>query len=321
MDALSEAKPEAEPLQIGTNVALRSSISPSLQVTPPRSIFLRDMPVEGLWQCLDRRALARQTPNMADEDAAKRNPPWSRDELILAFDLYMRHRERLPDSDSPEVGELSRELGRLADVLGHQERGEGYRNANGVYMKLGNFRRLDPEYTSAGRVGLQRGSKGDELVWNEFAHDIARLQKAAQAIRENAASGQASSAIFDGHDEQEIADAPEGRLVTRLHRSRERNRKLVQRKKDAFMKRHGRVYCEACGFDFEEVYGERCEGLIECHHTRPVHTLRPGDRTKLSDLVLVCSNCHRAIHAKAPWLSIEELRKIVAPGPTVHHVR
>ena len=28
-----------------------------------------------------------------------RNPTWSRDELILALDLYMRRREQLPDSD------------------------------------------------------------------------------------------------------------------------------------------------------------------------------------------------------------------------------
>jgi 5-methylcytosine-specific restriction enzyme A len=39
-----------------------------------------------------------------------RNPTWSRDELILALDLYMRRRERLPDSDDPEVVELSRAL-------------------------------------------------------------------------------------------------------------------------------------------------------------------------------------------------------------------
>ncbi|WP_421989133.1 HNH endonuclease [Roseococcus sp.] len=39
-------------------------------------------------------------------------------------------------------------------------------------------------------------------------------------------------------------------------------------------------------------YGERGRGFIECHHTRPLHTLRPGDKTKIADLVLVCSNCH-----------------------------
>jgi hypothetical protein len=39
-----------------------------------------------------------------------RNPTWSRDELILALDLYLRHRERLPDSDDAEIVELSRRL-------------------------------------------------------------------------------------------------------------------------------------------------------------------------------------------------------------------
>jgi hypothetical protein len=41
------------------------------------------------------------------------NPTWSRDELILALDLYMRHREWLPDSDDPEVVELSLALNAL----------------------------------------------------------------------------------------------------------------------------------------------------------------------------------------------------------------
>lgn len=35
-----------------------------------------------------------------------RNPTWTRDELILALDLYMRHRERLAP--------VARERGRLA---------------------------------------------------------------------------------------------------------------------------------------------------------------------------------------------------------------
>jgi hypothetical protein len=37
----------------------------------------------------------------------RRNPVWSRDELILALDLYMRFRPTLPNKASAEVTELS----------------------------------------------------------------------------------------------------------------------------------------------------------------------------------------------------------------------
>jgi hypothetical protein len=42
-----------------------------------------------------------------------RNPTCSRDELILALDLYLRHRERLPDSNDAEIVELSQTLNSL----------------------------------------------------------------------------------------------------------------------------------------------------------------------------------------------------------------
>jgi len=35
---------------------------------------------------------------------------------------------------------------------------------------------------------------------------------------------------------------------------------------------------------------------IEVHHLRPVHTMKPGEKTKLADLALLCSNCHRMAH-------------------------
>jgi 5-methylcytosine-specific restriction protein A len=39
-----------------------------------------------------------------------------------------------------------------------------------------------------------------------------------------------------------------------------------------------------------------------------VETLGDGMATKLSDLALLCANCHRMIHARRPWLSMDELR-------------
>src|SRR5687768_8614763 len=73
----------------------------------------------------------------------RRNPVWSRDELILALNLYMQHRPTFPDDRHPGVVELSRFLNRLAKVTGTSG-GDDFRNANGVAMKLQNFRRFDP---------------------------------------------------------------------------------------------------------------------------------------------------------------------------------
>ena len=77
------------------------------------------------------------------------------------------------------------------------------------------------------------------------------------------------------------------------------------------LKRFCTLACEVCNFDFSKVYGERGKDYIECHHTIPVHRMKEGDKTKLSDLALVCSNCHRMIHIKRQWLNIDELRSII----------
>ena len=115
------------------------------------------------------------------------------------------------------------------------------------------------------------------------------------------------------YDEDEITEAAEGRVFTRLHRYRERNRALVERRKQGSMRAAGKLACEACGFDFRETYGSRGEGYIEAHHTKPVHTLaEDGGTTKLEDLALVCANCHRMIHAARPWLTVAELKALLS---------
>lgn len=108
-----------------------------------------------------------------------------------------------------------------------------------------------------------------------------------------------------------IAEAREGKIRTRSHIVRERNRKLVQRKKESVRQKTGRLVCEACKFDFAEKYGERGENFIECHHTKPLRDLEPGSKTYLKDLVLLCSNCHSMIHAKQPWLEMKDLRRFI----------
>jgi 5-methylcytosine-specific restriction enzyme A len=138
-------------------------------------------------------------------------------------------------------------------------------------MKMMNFRRFDKEYTSAGKVGLTRGNKEEEAVWLEFSQDRERLVRIANAIRQ-AISLPADKYISIGNEEEAV-EAEEGRLLTRLHRTRERSRKLVEQRKQKALAEFGRLRCEACRFDFQQHYGDRGRGFIEVHHIKPLATL------------------------------------------------
>jgi hypothetical protein len=75
---------------------------------------------------------------------------------------------------------------------------------------------------------------------------------------------------------------------------------------------HG-LSCAVCGFNFEEVYGERGKDFIEVHHVKPLSAI--GEQVAIdpkNDLVPVCSNCHRMIHRrKDAVLTVEELNALL----------
>src|SRR4051794_33142627 len=135
------------------------------------------------------RVLRRMGFTVRQPEREGRNPPWTRDELILALDLYMCHRPFIPGDRHPDVIELSDLLGRLATAEGRASASGLFRNPNGVGMKLGNFARFDPEYTGRGKRGLPHGSEGEKEVWRDFAADPERLRAAAAAIRTAVAEG------------------------------------------------------------------------------------------------------------------------------------
>jgi 5-methylcytosine-specific restriction protein A len=104
---------------------------------------------------------------------------------------------------------------------------------------------------------------------------------------------------------------PEGKELTRIHKSKERNSQVVIKKKEKVLRESGNLACEVCGFDFVKFYGQIGYGFAECHHIIPLSMLRDEQKTKLSDLAIVCANCHRILHKTRPLLSIQELRAIV----------
>lgn len=106
-------------------------------------------------------------------------------------------------------------------------------------------------------------------------------------------------------------EASEGLKAYVAHLRRERNRSLVEAKKRQALAQCGRLSCEACGFDFAASYGQLGEGYCEVHHKIPLASLETERVTKLTDLAVVCSNCHRILHRKIPMPSISELKACV----------
>lgn len=121
------------------------------------------------------------------------------------------------------------------------------------------------------------------------------------------------SDYIEGIDEEtenaiEITGMTEGQKKEYLTTRYERN----QKNREACIKIHG-LKCFACGFDFEQIYGLLGQGFIEVHHRDQL-----SDQKKEviinpeTDLVPLCSNCHRMIHRqKNNNLKVEELKRII----------
>ena len=104
------------------------------------------------------------------------------------------------------------------------------------------------------------------------------------------------------------------------HRIRERSPRIRKKKIDAVLRERGTLACEVCTFDFAETYGEALGGgFTEVHHVVPLSEASGSATTRLIDLAVVCSNCHRMLHRAKPWIRPDELRLILDPNenPTV----
>ena len=98
----------------------------------------------------------------------------------------------------------------------------------------------------------------------------------------------------------------------------ERNPELRRLTIKVFKENHGgRVFCECCGFDFGIAYGEIGDEYIEVHHTKPFSqaTAEAGGThaVRVSDMALLCSNCHSMIHRvgrQGDCMSVAELKAL-----------
>ncbi len=235
-------------------------------------------------------------------------PNWQRDEIILALDLYFDLEPREMDNANPKVIELSQTLNNLPIHKG-AKLNQKFRNPNGVGLKLSNFKAIDPDFDGKGMV---RYSISDLKIFEEFKgrrDELKRLANRIKAITIKDDLNHQLSVLSDS--EEDLTSVNEGNVIYKLHKLRERNPSLARLKKKKYLDKYGKLDCEVCGFDFFNKYGQLGMGFIECHHRTPLANLEESTKTKLEDLALVCSNCHRMLHKGIDTLSIKELKTLI----------
>lgn len=74
---------------------------------------------------------------------------------------------------------------------------------------------------------------------------------------------------------------------------------------------HYGTSCAACGFNFEDKYGEAGKDFIHVHHLKPLANIKEGYVVDpVEDLRPVCPNCHAMIHKGKPAYSIEKIQEL-----------
>lgn len=228
------------------------------------------------------------------------NPNWTREEVILAVDLYYKVEKSIPGPNDPRVIALSKELRSLPY---HREASKvaSFRNPAGVVFKLQNIRQ------AAVGQGLSHTARVDLEVWKEFGGDKTAALAAAARIR---CGLQIAKADEPPDEDFEFA---EGRAVTEAHKRIERN-KSIRKKLLKTRRNAGNLRCEVCANAGEKLEGSIRESIFEAHHTRPI--AGTGEvKTKLSDMALLCANCHRLVHRvmslRKAWVSLDEVRGVI----------
>ncbi|WP_130733204.1 HNH endonuclease [Flavobacterium sp. J27] len=98
---------------------------------------------------------------------------WTREELILALNLYLKLPFGKFNKTTPEIINLSKLIGRTADA---------------VAMRLSNYAAVDPYHQARGVKGLENGKKQVQPIWDEFyknREELVFLSEQILAQKEN----------------------------------------------------------------------------------------------------------------------------------------
>jgi putative restriction endonuclease len=123
---------------------------------------------------------------------------WTREELIVAFNLYCRTPFGRIHNRNPQIIELAKAIGRTPSA---------------VSWKLANFARLDPTLRKRKIAGAAHGARAEVGIWNEFNDDWEKLSFESESLLHQMTGRR-------GRITDEARELPEGKSRQALIRTR-----------------------------------------------------------------------------------------------------
>ncbi len=233
------------------------------------------------------------------ESRKKTNPDWTREELILALNLYYDLDQGQMHKNHPEIIQVSNEL-RVLNIHKNIPDPIKFRNPSGISRRLGNFKTMDSGYKGE---GLPNSGKLAKEIFKEFKNHRDKLRKEADLIRQ---------LYLKPSSKINIVEQPKmnykSEFFYQYHRNRETD-PLV--KKELLSKGKKKLKCEVCGFDSVAFYGEIGNDLLEIHYDKEL-VEEPGfEASNLDDFIIVCSNCHKVLDKNFGVIGASDLRKLI----------
>jgi hypothetical protein len=168
-----------------------------------------------------------------------------------------------------------------------------------------NLDRVVPERIA--RAIQRESGKRIKIASDAYVVDANSLRATGRITEDSAAMldtvlGEGSVIVEDEHGELE------GRRRETRHEVIERSSRLRSRA----LAYHG-PDCRVCGFSFAGTYGPLGDGFAEVHHLAPLATSTGAVLVDpVTDVVVLCANCHRMVHRKDPPLTPDDLRSAIA---------
>jgi 5-methylcytosine-specific restriction protein A len=262
---------------------------------------------EILWNEINELLIFIDRPKNADSAVIERqnsvNPNWTREELILALDLYFDMDQGQMHKGNQNVIRVSNEIRDLKihfDVPDPDK----FRNPSSIARRLGNFKTMDDGYDGD---GLKNSSKLAKEVYQEFNNRRDTLRLAAAEIRDKLLrpKTQKESSNFIKKD------IHKSDFLFQFHKNRECDPLVLKVKKEMALATSETLKCEICGFDANTFYGEIGNDVMEIHYNKELIN-EPGlESSSMDDFIIVCSNCHKVLDKNFYIINSIDLKIII----------